>query len=81
MSADEYPRVILREINPDGCGDAIWVHLSAEPRDVVHLDAKPGEHLTDEEAVACAVFLRYRGQPEKMEAEFDRWVSRRAALP
>lgn len=55
----DYPRVIGRAPQSDDTEPSVTVRMSAEPNDVIHMDLKRGESLTDGEAVAAAEYMRY----------------------
>ncbi len=53
-----WPQVVGHEVNPETNGDAVWVRMSDEPNDVIHLDCRPNERLTDAEAIEVAEYMR-----------------------
>lgn len=53
-----YPAVIGRAFVEDESRYAIDVRMSDLPRDVIHLDLKPHETMTDEEAILVCEYMR-----------------------
>jgi hypothetical protein len=53
-----YPAVIGRAFLPEENRGAIDVRMSDGPLDVMHLDLKPGESMTDEEAILVCEYMR-----------------------
>lgn len=66
-----YPCIVGRSYSPETGAEAITIRLSE--CDVIHLDGKPGAHISDDEAIAGALWLRYHDEPERAEEEFRRW--------
>jgi hypothetical protein len=55
----EYPAVVGRAFLREENRHSVDVRMSDKPDDVFYMDLKPGEQLTDEEAIAVAEYLEW----------------------